>query len=125
VRSTLMFNVELDERAELAAFYPNVLSGLLSWAGLDAVYPILAVAIMVVAVLAGRGLRLPVAMLLATTVFLLASPTPEPQYLPVVLLLFLGALADAGRATPGRSPGDESGDHVPEARLERGRVPAG
>jgi len=94
VRNTLLFNLGLDERAELATFYPNVVSGLLSWAALEWLYPALAVTMIVVAVLVAPRLQLLTAMLLATTVFLLASPTPEPQYLPLVLLLFLAALLE-------------------------------
>jgi hypothetical protein len=94
VRSTLVFNLGLDERAELTTFYPNVVSGVLSWAQLEWLYPAVAVAMVLVAVLVAPAFRLLTAMLLATTVFLLASPTPEPQYLPVVLVLFLGALLE-------------------------------
>ena len=94
VRSTLLFNLGLDERAELATFYPNVVSGLLSWGRLEWLYPTLAVTMVLIAVLVAPRFRMLTAMLLATTVFLLASPTPEPQYLPLVLLLFLGALVE-------------------------------
>jgi hypothetical protein len=107
VRNTLLFNLGLDERAELATFYPNVVSGLLSWARLEWLYPALAVTMIVVAVLVAPRLRMLTAMLLATTVFLLASPTPEPQYLPLVLLLFLGALLERelrGAEAESRSP---------------------
>ena len=103
VRNTLLFNVELDQRARLTTFYPNVVSGLLSWAGLERLFPIVAVGTLGIAVLLAPRMRMLIAMLVATTVFLLVSPTPEPQYLPMVLLLFLGALAERERIE-GRSP---------------------
>jgi hypothetical protein len=93
VRATVLFNLELDERAALTDFYPNVVSGLLTWVGLDHLFPIAAVTLMGAAVLIAPRLRLLTAMLVATTTFMLVSPTPEPQYLPVVVLVFLAALA--------------------------------
>jgi hypothetical protein len=100
LRNTLLFNVQLDQRARLTTYYPNVVSGLLSWARLERIFPVLAVAAMAIAVLLAPRFRIVTAMLLATTVFLLVSPTPEPQYLPVVLLLFLGALLERGLSEP-------------------------
>jgi hypothetical protein len=100
LRSTLLFNVQLDQRAKLTTYYPNVVSGLLSWAGLARIFPVLAVGMLTIAVLLAPRSRILTAMLLATTVFLLVSPTPEPQYLPVVLLLFLGALLERGLGEP-------------------------
>ena len=100
LRSTLLFNVELDQRAKLTTYYPNVVSGLLSWARLERIFPVLAVGALTIAVLLAPRFRILTAMLLATTVFLLVSPTPEPQYLPVVLLVFLGALLERGLGEP-------------------------
>ncbi len=100
VRSTVLFNADLGVRAELTTFYPNVLSGLTAWAGAERLYPVLAVAALAVAIVAARRLRPVAAMLLATTAFLLVAPTPEPQYVPLVVLLLLGALVERDRATP-------------------------
>ncbi len=94
VRSTLLFNVELDRRAELTTFYPNGLSGLATWAGAQALYSLLAVAVLGAAVLVAARVPLLAGMLMVTTVFLLVSPTPEPQYVPLVSLLLLAALAE-------------------------------
>lgn len=101
LRSTLLFNVQLDQRAKLTTYYPNVVSGLLSWARLERIFPVLAVATLATAVLLAPRFRILTAMLFAATVFLLVSPTPEPQYLPVVVLLFLGALLERGQGTGG------------------------
>jgi hypothetical protein len=114
LRGTLLFNVELDQRAKLTTFYPNVVSGLLSWAGLARIFPVLAVGMLTIAVLLAPRFRILTAMLVATTVFLLVSPTPEPQYLPVVLLLFLGALLERGLGEPPpTSSSPRSGDMRP------------
>ena len=71
-----------------------VVSGLMRVAGWDAVYPLVAVALVAAAVLIAPRLRLLEAMLLTLTVFLVAAPTPEPQFMPVALLLLLAALAE-------------------------------
>ncbi|MFN8121205.1 MAG: hypothetical protein U0237_02115 [Thermoleophilia bacterium] len=94
LRSTILFNGDLDRREELTTFYPNVVSGLMRVAGWDAVYPLVAVALVAAAVLIAPRLRLLEAMLLTLTVFLVAAPTPEPQFMPVALLLLLAALAE-------------------------------
>ena len=122
LRSTLLFNVELDQRAKLTTYYPNVVSGLLSWAGLARIFPFLAVGALAIAVLLAPRFRILTAMLVATTVFLLVSPTPEPQYLPVVLLLFLGALLERGPGEPrATSSSPRPGDvRATEAIDERG-----
>jgi hypothetical protein len=100
LHSTFLFNVQLDQRAKLTTYYPNVVSGLLSWAGLEWIFPVLAVGAMATVVFLAPRFRILTAMLLATTVFLLVSPTPEPQYLPVVVLLLLGALLERGSGEP-------------------------
>ncbi|MGE0028025.1 MAG: hypothetical protein AB7O78_14225 [Thermoleophilia bacterium] len=97
-RSTVLFNADLSGRAELTTFYPNVISGLATWAGAERLYPIFALAGLVAALAVGRRMRPVAAMLLAVTAFLLVSPTPEPQYVPMVVLLFLGALVERDRA---------------------------
>ncbi len=91
LKNTLLFNVVLEDRAALTTFYPNVLSGPLAWLGLQAYYPIAAVAILGLAVLAAPKLSPFTAMVTATCAFLIVAPTPEPQFLPP--LLFLVAVA--------------------------------
>ncbi|HTI32755.1 MAG TPA: hypothetical protein VL422_03695, partial [Miltoncostaea sp.] len=100
VRSTVLFNADLGDRATLTTFYPNVLSGLATWAGAERLYPVLATAVLVAAIAASRRMRPVAAMLLAVTAFLLAAPTPEPQYVPMVVLLLLGALVERERERP-------------------------
>jgi hypothetical protein len=97
VRSTVLFNADLGDRAALTTFYPNVLSGLVTWAGAGRLYPVLAVAVLVAAIALSRRMRPIAAMLLAVTAFLLVAPTPEPQYVPMVVLLLLGALVERDR----------------------------
>jgi len=89
LKNTVLFNLVLKDRAVLTTFYPNVLSGPLNALGLGAAYPAAAVAVVGLAVLAAPRLNLFPAMLTASFVFLLAAPTPEPQYLPIVLYLAL------------------------------------
>ena len=98
-RSTVLFNADLGDRAALTTFYPNVLSGLATWAGAERLYPVVATVALIGAIAASRRLRPIAAMLLATTAFLLVAPTPEPQYVPMVVLLLLGALVERERAT--------------------------
>lgn len=93
-RATLLFNGDLDRRQELTTFYPNVVSGLMRVADWDRAYPLVAVALVAGGVLIAPRLRLLEGMLLALTVFLVAAPTPEPQFMPVALLLLLAALAE-------------------------------
>jgi hypothetical protein len=94
VRNVLFFNVELKERAALTTFYPNVVSGPLEALGLGSVFAVAAVAVAGGAILAAPRFRLFPALLLAAFAFLLAAPTPEPQFLPAVLYL---AVAYQGR----------------------------
>jgi hypothetical protein len=101
VRSTILFNADLGGRAELTTFYPNVLSGLAAWAGAAWAYPVLAAVALAAALAVSRRMRPIAAMLLAVTAFLLVSPTPEPQYVPMVVLLFLGAVVERDRASGG------------------------
>ena len=99
VRSTVLFNADLGDRAALTTFYPNVLSGLATWAGAERLYPVVATVALIGAIAASRRLRPIAAMLLATTAFLLVAPTPEPQYVPMVVRLLLAALGERERAT--------------------------
>ena len=90
-RNTILFNLALRERATLTTFYPNVLSGPLEWLGLGGIYPVAAVIILGLTVLAAPKLRLFTAMLAAGTAFLLVAATPEPQFLPTMLFLVVTA----------------------------------
>lgn len=89
LKNTFFFNLNLGQRSVLTTFYPNVLSGPLTALSLGSVYPLAAVALVALAVLAAPRLGLFAAMLTAVFAFLLAAPTPEPQYLPIVLYLAL------------------------------------
>jgi hypothetical protein len=99
LRETLLFNLMLGERAKLTTFYPNVLSGTLTWMGLPGAFPWLAVLLLGVAILWSRRLPLLHAMLLTGAAFLLVSPTPEPQYIPVIVYLALCAALHPESAT--------------------------
>jgi hypothetical protein len=90
-RNTVLFNLVLKDRAALTTFYPNVLSGPLNWLGMGGLYPVAAVIILGLSILAAPRLRLFSAMLAAGTTFLLVAPTPEPQFLPTVLFLVVTA----------------------------------
>lgn len=94
-KETILFNLVLKERALYTAFYPNVLSGLFSWTGLEELYPFVALAILGLSILAAPKLRLHSAMLLAAMTFLLVAPTPRSQFTPLVVYLALvGMLAN-------------------------------
>ena len=109
LRETLLFNLVLSDRAKLTTFYPNVLSGTLTWLGAPAAFPALAVLLLGAAVLYSRRLGLVHAMLSSGTVFLLVSPTPELQYIPVMVYLALWAALDAEfpRAASAQRPATE------------------
>jgi len=106
LRNTIVFNVNLDKRAALTTFYPNVLSGPLNVLGLQGIYPFVAAAAVAAAVLAAPRLRPVPAMLTACAVFLLAAPTPEPQYLPILVYL---AVALRGLEAMDGSPAGAAG----------------
>lgn len=91
LKNTVLFNLVLEDRAALTTFYPNVLSGPFAWLGLQSVYPLAAVALLALAVLAAPKLGLLPAMLTSAIVFLLVAPTPEPQYIPVLFFLVVVA----------------------------------
>jgi hypothetical protein len=101
LRETLLFNLVLSERAKLTTFYPNVLSGTLTWLGLPGAFPVLAVLLLGAAVLWCRRLPLLHALLLTGAAFLLVSPTPEPQYVPVMVYLALCAALEVESARAG------------------------
>ena len=91
LRESFLFNAILDQRAGLTTFYPNVLSGPLQALSEGAIYPVVALLVMAGAVLIAPRLRPFPALLTAAFAFLLAAPTPEPQFLPLVLFLALAA----------------------------------
>jgi hypothetical protein len=101
LKSTFLFNVVLEQRAPLTTFYPNVLSGPLSALGGAAAYPAFAALALGTAIALAPRLRLFPALLTAVFVFLLAAPTPEPQYVPLVLYLALAwRCAEREKAMP-------------------------
>jgi hypothetical protein len=108
LRETVLFNLRLGDRDELTTFYPNVLSGPLEWAGISWIYPVLAVAALTLSVLSALRMGPITSMLIVTIVFLLVSPTPEPQYTPVVLTLLVGLIA--------------LDEPAPDQHLGRGRI---
>lgn len=91
LKNTILFNLVLKDRAALTMFFPNVLSGLMTWIGLERLYPFAAVAILAVAVLVAPRLSLFSAMLTAAYVFLLVAPTPELQFIPTIVLVVAAA----------------------------------
>ena len=93
LRETVLFNLRLGHRDELTTFYPNVLSGTLEWVGISWLYPVLAVAALAVSMLTALRMGPTASMFIVTIVFLLVSPTPEPQYTPVVLTLLVALIA--------------------------------
>jgi hypothetical protein len=93
LRETVLFNLRLGDRDELTTFYPNVLSGTLEWVGISWLYPVLAVAALAVTMLTALRMGPTASMFIVTIVFLLVSPTPEPQYTPVVLTLLVALIA--------------------------------
>ena len=93
LRETVLFNLRLGDRDELTTFYPNVLSGTLEWIGVSWLYPALAVAALAVSVLTALRMDPITSMFIATIVFLLVAPTPEPQYTPVVVMLLVALIA--------------------------------
>jgi hypothetical protein len=90
-KSTVLLNLVLKDRAVLATFFANALSGPMTWLGLESLYSITAVVILGLAVLAAPRLSLFSAMMLAVYVFLFVSPTPEAQFLPLVFFLAISA----------------------------------
>ncbi len=87
LKNTVLFNLVLKDRAALTTFFPNVLSGLMSWLRLDTFYPFLAVALLAAAVWAASKLELFSGLLAAAFTFLLVAPTPRSQFIPSVLYI--------------------------------------
>jgi hypothetical protein len=103
LRETLLFNLELDVRAELTTYYPNVVSGLFYWLSLEQLFPVVAVAILAGVVLLVPALDTWSAMLVVVSAFMLVATTPEPQYLAV--LLYVALAGSLSRTTPSPIPG--------------------
>ncbi|MGB9835355.1 MAG: hypothetical protein ACPLRX_01290 [Candidatus Saccharicenans sp.] len=91
IKSTVLFNLNMSERNQVTTFYPNLLTSIMYLLGKPEFYPVIAVLALLLALALGARLRLFTAMLFVGTVFLLVSPTPEPQYFGTMLLLALGA----------------------------------
>ena len=87
LKNTVVFNLVLKDRAALTTFFPNVLSGLMSWLRLDTFYPFLAVALLAAAIWAASKLELFSGLLAAAFTFLLVAPTPRSQFIPSVLYI--------------------------------------
>jgi hypothetical protein len=119
LKNTALFNIVLEDRAALTTFYPNVLSGPLTWAGRPGLFPVAAFVILALSVMAAPKLRLFPAMLTAGYVFMFVATTPEPQFLPVLLFIVVvaqglaveaearagGAIAFRDILRPGKEPG--------------------
>jgi len=100
-RNTVAFNLILKDRAALTTFFPNVLSGPFTWAGLSGLYPVAALIILAMPVLVAPRLRLFSALMAVTSTFLLVAPVPERQYIPVVLyIVIVGIFLDIRRDRP-------------------------
>jgi hypothetical protein len=100
-RNTVAFNLILKDRAALTTFFPNVLSGPFSWAGIGSLYPVAAVIILAVPVFAAPRLRLFSALMAVPTTFLFVAPVPERQYIPVVLyIVIVGIFMDLRKGRP-------------------------
>jgi hypothetical protein len=93
LKNTALFNVVLRDRAALTTFYPNVLSGPLSWMGWPGAFPVAAFILLLLAILVAPRLTLPGALLSAGFAFMLVATTPEPQFIPVLLLIIVFAQA--------------------------------
>jgi hypothetical protein len=91
LENTALFNVVLADRAALTTFYPNVLSGPLSWIGLPGLFPAAAFLVLALAVAAAPRLTLVGALLTAGFAFMFAATTPEPQFIPVLFLIVVFA----------------------------------
>lgn len=104
-KNTILFNLILKDRAVLTTFFPNVLSGLFSWLGLSGLYSVAAVAALGGSVLIAPRLGRFSAMLAAAFTFLLVAPTPEPQFVPLMLFFVVAARCmiseEQGQVIPG------------------------
>jgi hypothetical protein len=104
LKNTVLFNIVLKDRAALTTFYPGVLSGPLSWLGLGGIFPFAAVVLLALAVLAAPKLDKFTAMMIAANVFMLIATTPEPQFLPALILIAIVAQGMALEACAREGP---------------------
>ncbi|KXA94421.1 hypothetical protein AKJ65_04475, partial [candidate division MSBL1 archaeon SCGC-AAA259E19] len=86
IDSTILFNLNLGQRAVYATFYPNVFSGLLKWIGLESVYGVLAAGgfLFSVGFFDGDYFK---KMIYVCFSFMILMPTPEPQFLPILFYI--------------------------------------
>ena len=87
LKSTALFNLVLKDRAVMTTFYPNVLSGPLAWIGWGGLFPFAAFVLLALAILAAPKLDTLTAMMVAANVFMILATTPEPQFLPALVLI--------------------------------------
>lgn len=110
LKNTVLFNIVLKDRAALTTFYPNVLSGPLAWIGWGTLFPFAAALLLLLAVLAAPRFPPLTAMMIAAIAFNILATTPEPQFLPPLLLLAavaqgMAVEADARPGPPGARAG--------------------
>ncbi len=91
-KNTILFNIILKDRAVLTTFFPNVVSGLMSWLKMGALYPVVALIILAASIWAAPKLNIYSALLAAAFTFLLVAPTPRTQYLPSVLYIVVAGI---------------------------------
>jgi hypothetical protein len=91
-KNTILFNLVLKDRDALTTFFPNVLSGLMSWLKMGAVYPVLAVAIFAASVWVASKLNVFSALLTAAFTFLLVAPIPRSQFTACLLYIAVAGI---------------------------------
>lgn len=101
VDSTVGFNLDLAERGRLTTFTPNVLTAALHWLGLPELYGVAAVTVLITSILMTPATSPYAAMLWASYAFMIAVPTPEGQFIPVLLYLALAGVLSRGRRSTG------------------------
>jgi hypothetical protein len=92
IKSTLLFNLILEDRAELTTYFPNVLSGIFYLTNTKIFYPFIAVLMLGTSILLTPFLKPFNALIVVCYTFLLVIPTPELQYIPVMLHIILAAI---------------------------------
>ena len=91
-KNTILFNLVLKDREAMTTFFPNVLSGLLSWLKLGAAFPVLAVAIFAVSIWVASKLNTFSALLTAAFTFLFVAPIPRSQFSPCLLYIAVAGI---------------------------------
>jgi hypothetical protein len=99
--STLGFNLDLAERGRLTTFTPNVLTAVLHWLGLPELYGVVAVTVLITSVVMTPTTSPYAAMLWACYAFMIAVPTPEGQFLPVILYLAVAGVLSRNHSPHG------------------------